>query len=137
MSKKKKIIIALFFVSVAFIAFRAFVPQYFFDEDIHIDILSVDIVDSNGIRTEISDEIDIEHLEHVLHLMQCSRTKNAPGSYQLGEIAYYIYLSYDNTYYQISLTDTNVYHIWNVYTTSGHKIKNGDVWFNMVHELAV
>lgn len=139
MSKKNKIIIALALAVIAFFAFRRFASKTFFDAEQDISVLSVQYIDRVGCHTDITEEVDCEYLEHILHLLKTYSGKQKITSYKLGENAYSIYLTYNDSYYFLFLYDSGYYHIYDAFDSSyrGYRIKNGDVWFNIVHGLAV
>ena len=139
MNKNKKIVFVFVLVAAAVFAFFRYAPKNFFDTEQEISVLSVHHIDSVGFSTDITEKVDCEYLENTLHLLKTYRGKQKISSYKLDEDAYRIYLTYNDNYYFLHLYDSGYYHIYDAFESShrGYKIKNGDVWFNIVHGLVV
>lgn len=137
MNKKKKIIFVFVFVAVAVFAFFRYAPKNFFDTEQEISVLSVQYIDRVGYHTDITEKVDCEYLENTLHLLKTYRWKQKISSVKLDENAYSIYLTYNDNYYFLYLVDSGYYHIYDESSHRGYNIKNGDVWFNIVHGLVV
>lgn len=111
------------------------VPNYYFPAQGKMDISRVTYRSPDGKESEISDSIDMDQLEHDLHMLESKRGVYSFSSYALTDVQYEIDGISEGKPFHILLGNADTNCVYESAEKGGHTIVNQDKWINTLETL--
>lgn len=140
MKKKIWLVIAVVLL-VLLLLFLHMVPMRPFGEK---DVIEIDKVEQNvwldtlGNAIEdvdITEEIDVDMLVFYLQIMQTDRLRSHMGSYWMGDVTYEIHGTWNGKPLHINIGTQEESQVYESGNKGGYRIKNPEVWVQLIELL--
>ena len=140
MKKKIWLVIAVVLL-VLLLLFLHMVPMQPFGEK---DVIEIDKVEQNvwldtlGNAIEdvdITEEIDVDMLVFYLQIMQTDRLRSHMGSYWMGDVTYEIHGTWNGKPLHINIGTQEESQVYESGNKGGYRIKNPEVWVQLIELL--